>query len=238
MDVLAVDHRLMAPDALRLTRNLSLIARTGRTVLSLAVASDRGDFDRCEFRGFHPARGCIDFSRFRWTPTRLGETDRCWNGVLTKVPLSPHLLSDTAITRRPAMAVPNCRLRIKVRRTRKIRTRMRRPKRQFYTTSRRMELTLARFGGAFRCSSEKLRMARPGATSGSISHDPRGLPVARTVQEKPARQALRHYQGIRAVIVISVARVSPLQLQCPLPLLHRLDQLLWCQVLDVPIGNR
>ena len=33
-------------------------------------------------------RGCIDFGRFRWMPTRIGETDRCRNGVPSKVRLT------------------------------------------------------------------------------------------------------------------------------------------------------
>ena len=55
--------------------------------------------------------------------------------VPTKVRLSPHPLSDAAITRRSSMAVRNCRLRIKVLRTRENRTRIRRPKGQFYSIS-------------------------------------------------------------------------------------------------------
>ena len=45
--------------------------------------------------GWHTSRfalaqtrvGCIDFSKVRWIPTRIGETDRCRNGVPSKVPV-------------------------------------------------------------------------------------------------------------------------------------------------------
>jgi hypothetical protein len=36
---------------------------------------------------FFPAGGCIDFGRFRWIPTRIGETDRCRKGVPSNVGL-------------------------------------------------------------------------------------------------------------------------------------------------------
>ena len=40
---------------------------------------DRGDPDRCEFRGLLPAVGCIDFGEYRSCSTLVGENHRTPN---------------------------------------------------------------------------------------------------------------------------------------------------------------